>query len=582
MKLPTLLDKDFKLLFKDPRSLVLVFLTPIIVMAILASAFSTEGSSEQISIAICNQDDELPFNFTSSFLMPEYREDCEEAEKDVRRGELSALLVVPEGFTERITNGYGSSLDLYYDNAQRAVAQLIITSFRSQVQQLSDALGSEFIFLAWSNLKELNANLKKVQAELEIVDLNIRDARIKLLQAELRLNELQISNLELQLNMTSEQIDESVDLIRDEIFLAQERMDYVIFEVENAPWDLTNQTQDLMDKYSTHCVNPLNISEFCVEVNASIEDLLKQQNQSDEFNRKLLGDLWLIRSSLENLTSAVDSIGDFDSLRPYLQEFETTRLAALENISALRLQLDDMLSMVNSFQANLEKTTEVLDRYVSIDPVNIVRPIALTELPVLPRATNLNTMAPALLLVILLFITLITTTTHIVQEKNAGTMVRMLLSPLPMTIYLIEKLIYMLLLALFGVAGMLVVLLFFGVTFPVGTGFFPVLIAASIVFISMGFFIGAVSRTETTAMLSSLVIGLPMMFLSGAFIPLILMSRLMQDISLNLPLTQLIIQLQKVSLYGQAASINSLAGILVLSLVLFVISLGIIKGQLKR
>ncbi|MFH1132932.1 MAG: ABC transporter permease [Nanoarchaeota archaeon] len=575
MRILTLLDKDFRLLFRDRRSLVLVFLTPIIVIAVLALVFSQKPQGTGISVGVCGDD----FNISLGLIKPERVLDCDAGRRMVRGGQLAALIVVPPEFQERVMSGYGEGIELYYDNAQSSVATLLLTATRANIQQVSDAIGSSFIFIAWSNLKELNTKLKVASGELDTVMEQAQMARSRLADVELQLAGLQLGSVEERLNASLGKIGENNGAAREQLARSIEAVDYLIFSLGNIGQANLTSIERL---YREECLGQN--SSFCISLNASLNNLSQQQNVT---GATLAGSIALLNDLRQRLAMADEAVLQtqnisWEDFQPVFAGYEQARMSALENLSRAKAELDHMLILAQGFKANLDKTTKVLDAYVSIDPVNIVRPIALTELPVFPTVSNLKVTAPGLLLIVLLFVSLLISTTHIVQEKSAGTMVRMLLAPIPLGLFLLEKLLFLLIITMIGVAGMLIVLIGFGITFPAGFGFLLVLGVASLVFLCLGFLIGAVSKTETTAVLTSLVIGLPFLFLSGAFLPLALMGKAVQTVSLKLPLTQLIIQLQRVNIYGRPADGMTLLGLVALSLVLFVITLLILRRQLRR
>ena len=103
------------------------------------------------------------------------------------------------------------------------------------------------------------------------------------------------------------------------------------------------------------------------------------------------------------------------------------------------------------------------------------------------------------------------------------------------------------------------------------------LAAASLGYITLGIFIGAVSRSENTALLTSLVVGLPMMFLSGIFFPFEIMPSIMRTIGAYLPLTLSVSLLERTIIYGMPTDIFTLAMLLAMSAVLITLSTLIIR-----
>jgi ABC-2 type transport system permease protein len=79
---------------------------------------------------------------------------------------------------------------------------------------------------------------------------------------------------------------------------------------------------------------------------------------------------------------------------------------------------------------------------------------------------------------------------------------------------------------------------------------FPVVIAGTLAFMSIGLLVGAVSRTQQAASSIANLIILPMAFLGGAFVPLDFAPNWIRDVSYALPLRYLVVGVQNVMARG--------------------------------
>ncbi len=169
-----------------------------------------------------------------------------------------------------------------------------------------------------------------------------------------------------------------------------------------------------------------------------------------------------------------------------------------------------------------------------------------------PDLVSAYYMVPALIGLILQFLTVILTSTAIVRERERGTVEQLIVTPIRSWELVLGKLLpYMLI----GFVGTLEVLaagvLIFGI--PI-RGSIPLLLALSGLFLlstlGLGLFISTISGTQQEAMIASLFFNLPSIFLSGFFFPLEAMPRVLQWASYTIPLRYFLVIVRGLVLKG--------------------------------
>lgn len=142
--------KDLKLFFKDRRSMLLTFAIPIALITLFAFAFGGVGKSSgssKISLLISDLDDtqisraaiaELDsLNSIQIKPMP-----LADAEKLIKKGSESCVLVFHKGFSDSLTNGGELPLELKYDEAKDIEAGLIQQALIPTLAMLPFNLGN--------------------------------------------------------------------------------------------------------------------------------------------------------------------------------------------------------------------------------------------------------------------------------------------------------------------------------------------------------------------------------------------------------------------------------------------------------
>lgn len=607
------LRKDLRLFFRDRRTLLLVILTPIIIMFILGNVFSQKERKEflqNIKIGYCNSDEN--FNLTYAFNIVSFEDDCENNTKAlVKKGELRAALIVPKDFSQKIKEGYGSSLTLYLDNAKSHVAFTVSTSVEAMINKMNEDIGTRFIEDAWKNLRDLNVKLKFVVRNLEssketslaiqqktenmtrlLEKINISAARDFVRKA----NE-SVGPLEQSLNISQLQIDDTglLDFTEEAEISKNIVLDTIGLQIKAA-----NDTKSALEAiYQNNCTS--NETMLCGNLSSSIADLKSSidylQLQKTSISQSLdsvksqsnlsISTINAYKEAVNNLTKIINdtqkNISDVKEvirlMNDHVTIVENTKQEADAQVKELHETVVNFTQQVIDLQNDLNRTSILLDEYTSRDPKNIVRAIALDSKESFLEKNSFVFMAPGVMLTVLLLISFLVSSSNVVDERKNATMMRNILAPISLGNFLYQKIMYFVMLSFIQFALMLLVVAYFGVVYPISFEFVLAAFIVSIVFSSMGLFIGTLARSENIALLISLVLAIPMMFLSGVFFPFESMPKLMNTIGFYSPLTLAINSFDRILVYNTGIDAKLLLMLIGISLIFFLLSILSIKKK---
>ncbi len=169
-----------------------------------------------------------------------------------------------------------------------------------------------------------------------------------------------------------------------------------------------------------------------------------------------------------------------------------------------------------------------------------------------PDLVSAYYMIPAMIGLILQFLTTILTATAIVRERERGTIEQLIVTPIRAWELVVGKLAPYVIIAFIDTVEILVAgVLIFGV--PIN-GSLPLLLVLCGLFLvstlGVGLFISTISNTQQEAMLSAMFTMLPTIFLSGFFFPLAAMPAVLQWISYAVPLRYFLIVVRGIVLKG--------------------------------
>jgi ABC-2 type transport system permease protein len=169
-----------------------------------------------------------------------------------------------------------------------------------------------------------------------------------------------------------------------------------------------------------------------------------------------------------------------------------------------------------------------------------------------PDLVSAHYMVPALIGIILLFQSILLTSTAVVRERERGTIEQLIVTPIRSGELIAGKITPYVLIAFFNAIEILVVGAFL-FQVPI-TGSIPLLLALAGLFLTttlgIGLLISTIAGTQQEAMITALFYALPNIFLSGFFFPLEAMPDVLQAISYAFPLRYFLIIVRGVVLKG--------------------------------
>ncbi len=155
-----------------------------------------------------------------------------------------------------------------------------------------------------------------------------------------------------------------------------------------------------------------------------------------------------------------------------------------------------------------------------------------------PELESRNYNVPAVIGAIIMLICLLLTALAIVREREAGTLEQLMVTPLSAGELIAAKTLPFALIGLFDLVLVTGIALFW-FRIPFRGNFFVLLLASVLYLISalgIGLLISTISRTQQEAFMSSFLVFMPTILLSGFMFPVSSMPRLFQEITLVNPM----------------------------------------------
>lgn len=510
MKLIRIVSKDFKVFFRDFRSFLLLFITPIVLVILISVAF-LGSSPTNIPISICSEGETELYTKISNIISESgtyeiisvmFVDDAEECaqilQSNLATSFVRAGMIIP-GANELET----VKIKIIIDNS-KPVSSYIESYFRI----LFDDISNEIIVTSLKNIAK-DINLIKERSDEFESELIVQRNRIVSLKREL-------ASVSTQLDVTYnnlERIDRDIKNVKNQI-------DDSVFSIRNIETGIDNSISTVDSAIFLVSSLPGN----------STNTILNQL-------RDLKSDLLSHRQSLENdrirLDATRNTIQNIDILSQ-LSEIRSVRLSvdnAITELGYVETGINDLISDFRSLRSYLDDTA--LNAPESAVPIDSEIEYYFSGL------RFLDFVFPSIMIMVIMLISTFISSVTLIRQRSNGIIDRFLITPNGFRNLIIEKLFINFLLSLLTVPFILAIGFgVFGISFEL-ISFVGIIVSLSlsiIIFVSIGLIIAGMSRTETTAILISILVVIPMIFLSGIFIPFEAFPAAVKDFASNLPM----------------------------------------------
>jgi len=605
----SVIKKDLVVYTRHRKTLLLIFLAPILIMVLIGSVFSgsTETGLRDVKLGVgggSGSEIIQELNASNMFEIVEVNTtDPAVIEDGVKKGKYNAGIFIPENQTEPIR--------LYLDNSRVQIAPVISTVFLTTTEKLSYGLTLGFITKLWENLAimesgleplkngvlKINSSVKYLNKDTQDVLASLNEMNVTRLNNSLIVMKTTLTQMSIDLNRTTEEIaitqnelqelDTNVSSINSDAMVLRDELKIVVDNINSTDSALSGIETSLQASYAATCTDPATAQ--CISLAGSI----KQVKDTRLLLAEKTGRITTLYNSLDNVvrrsSQLHDTLNQTDmrlqnmqkSISNYTLEISKihgnitdleTAVSALENVKTrtvdVSAQMDKLSNdMANSSQglvSDIEKTKNILSEVIKKSPTAVAAPVKLEREMVFKKSSYLDFLMPGIISIVLMFISFLLASITIVQERAKKTLIRTLLTPLSLEQFIIAKTSALILIALMqGIILVIVAFVFYGVVVPSSQWgmLFLIILVYSAAFIGIGMALATYSESENTAMLSSLVLGIPMLFLSGIFFPFETMPELMVRLGNALPITMGIKALDSVLIYNEG--FDAVAGYLI-------------------
>jgi len=586
MKLLAEIEKDGKTFLRERRTLILLVAAPLIVLLVLAGVFGKATTEKALPafIGLCDMDQsEASALFIesvsshSNILDYSDEENCGNfVHSQVSQGKLSAAIIIPKGFQEGIASGVSQNMTVFLDNSRVQISPAVEAFLKAAAQGTGQEIGSSFILSVWARLDNASGQLDTILAD-------VNASRAKALEIQASINETYSSLSSLNFTTLTSQLDAANSTLDGTVYqmqAAQSNLTLMQYKMESYDEELTQTEFDLLrmkamlqnasDSISTarssvDCTNPVFIP-YCVSLstlNASVSsstadiDLrLSKINETRAELREINSTMEDFRTNIgASLSETEDVRARISSMYAFVSSLEESRAESLRTMAEINASAAQLVSKSDDLEALILSSKAQIREITSRDAISVIAPILFSSQNIFSSGTFFDFLLPSLIPLILMFVSLFLASTSLVREKNSLTLERVYVAQVPLWEYSLTKIISYTIVLFPEVLLLLATASLVYGAFPIlDTPLFIFLAGALLLllfaFNALGVVIAAFSESEATAFLASLVIGLPLLFMSGILFPFEFMPAPIVLLGQATPLTPAITAMQSGILYA--------------------------------
>lgn len=502
-KLLTVMRKNFKLISRSKTQAMIILFGPLILTLLVGLAFNNT-SLYNINIGVYSPEyTVLVDSFTDKLSEMEFNVIKVDSEKtcvdNIREGIVNVCLVFPPDFEIGGGADANNEITFYVDPSQMNLVYSVIDIISTRVSARSEEISSELTAVILNTLENTkmtintqNPNFVDVIEETE--DVRTKEKGIK----------SQLGNLDFD-------VEESSFGIGALKSASEDLQDSALGE-NSSMRELINESLANLEDIIDYVENNGNDSSLRSDLEDLQNDLLDIEDDLEDLDEDMLKDL----------SSAIASIeSSLNSTHSKLQDAKDARIDMTRNLNEIDASLESSLTKIMTIKGALDSIKSQIDSIEVTEAGSIVNPITTNIKPVLSQ-TYLNYMFPALIVLVVMFISLLFSETIIMMEKNSKAYFRNLITPTKDWLFLFA--------AFLSTFALILVQLV--IIIGVSSAIFQVDILANILptmlitflivtlFTIIGIVVGVLFSSAETSTLAAVSIGAISLFMSNVILPI--------------------------------------------------------------
>lgn len=510
-----IIQKNLKLLIRSKASALIVILGPLLLIFLAGIAFDT-SNTYNIDLGVFSKDYSNVTNSLISklseneFVINKFNDepDCIE---NIKQGRIDACIVFPQNMS--FETGKKNEIIFHIDYSKMNLVYVILDIITSTV---------------YATETEVSRDLTAVLLEkLEFTKTQINEKRATISSIKLDLESLK-SNTE---GIKSDLEDMDLSISKD-IFKVNEIKDKNT-EVKDGVYSFRTDTETRLGEINESMSQlKIRIDKLNLTSNSTINHLMSPINSMEAnlggIKFKLGTIIGTADTNYESMNSLISGFADnLDTLELNLNRATNTKSNTISILNSMIQALDQSLNNINIIESMFNDIEQNIAQIRVTSAEEIAKPITTTIKPVTSERTQLNYLFPSLMVLVIMFISILLSTTIIMMEKHSPAYFRNFITPTKDIIFILANYLTSILIVMTQTVIILIVSSLFFKT-QIFANIWMIIFALMIItsfFTLVGLIIGYLFNSEETATLGSISIGTIFLLLSNMILPLESMPR---------------------------------------------------------
>jgi len=489
MKLLKLIKKNLRILIRSKSSAFMVIIGPLLIIALIALAFSNTQDSYEITLGVISgEESELATQFINQLenedYVIQYYNSLDECQNYLKLKTTNLCIVFPGDFF--IENNKTNEIEFYVDQSRMNIVESIISSASSTLDLKSEEIS---ILLTNQLLETLTYTSKEIVKEKNVID-----------ELKTKISSIDTSNKQIATRSESTKLNEAVSSLAN--------ADTNLNQITSSRNVLSNDTTNLLEDLD-------NLLDKLEEDGSFLSDTNKVRAHYNE-----------LKDSLTNETVNIDgAIGELrdviNSLEEKISSANDNMVAIKSSVEVVKTDLAFIQSKLGGIEASLSNTESKIDEIAVTSADSIVTPFSIKINPILSSSNKSVYIFPYFIILMILFVGTMLSSTLIVMEKKSRAFFRTFTAPTSELYHLFAGYLT----NFFVIIAQLIIIFiaaFFYLKISLAGNYYVTII---ILFLSVSFFIffgtliGYLFKTPEGTTIASISIGSLFLFLSNIILP---------------------------------------------------------------
>lgn len=561
MKLFSIIKKNFRLLLRSRTSALIVILGPLLIILLAGIAFNT-SKSYSLNIGTYSPGyNALIDSFVERLTDKQFAVRRFETEQScidaIKKGTIHTCIVFPKDLDFE-NPSIENEIDFHVDYSKINLVWIILDIVSSKISSRSRELS---INLTTVILDKLDRTKQELQNDLIVIDALVAENK----DVNGKVSEVKASLSSMQLSFNKG------DLKADEIAAKTAELNIKTISLINYSSASIAVTQELIDD--------VNDAAGMMSANASGKGMLV--SSANDAQTQVAG----LSSSISNISVLISSYNSdvasllavmqasSDDLQARLDKAASLKSSASGKLDAIKAALDKGSSELSAVKNSVRNIIANIESTKVKDAQSIVSPVKTKISPVTPETSNLNYVFPSLIVLVIMFISILLSSTLVMMEKMSRAYFRNFVTPTRDATFIFSAYL----------TNMLILILQLIIILAISTIFLreivllgllkslPLLLLITTIFTFIGICIGYLFNSEETSTLASISVGAIMIFLSNLILPLESMPDYVRQIAAYNPFVISEIVLRKLMVFNSPfIVIKNEIGMLIAFVALFI------------